>query len=65
MGGLSRWDWPAIEGIHDFKGTKIHSASYKQTAEDSKGKVVAVIGSGSSSIQIVPALQPHAKRVDK
>ncbi|GAA5900185.1 hypothetical protein JCM5296_001482 [Sporobolomyces johnsonii] len=64
MGGLARWDWPNIEGIHDFKGTKLHSAAYPYGAENEKGKTVAVIGSGSSSIQIVPALQPHAARVD-
>ncbi|GAA5925144.1 flavin-containing monooxygenase [Sporobolomyces koalae] len=64
MGGLSRWDWPSIPGIHDFKGKKLHSAAYTEGAEEQKGKTVAVIGSGSSSIQIVPALQPHATRVD-
>ncbi|GAA5971502.1 hypothetical protein JCM21900_001678 [Sporobolomyces salmonicolor] len=64
MGGLARWDWPDIKGIHDFKGTKLHSAAYPYGAENEKGKTVAVIGSGSSSIQIVPALQPHAARVD-
>ncbi|GAA6016737.1 hypothetical protein JCM11491_000226 [Sporobolomyces phaffii] len=64
MGGLSRWDWPNIPGIHDFKGKKLHSAAYTEGAEEQKGKKVAVIGSGSSSIQIVPALQPHATQVD-
>ncbi|BGP48199.1 hypothetical protein JCM10450v2_004071 [Rhodotorula kratochvilovae] len=64
LGGLSRWDWPNIPGVHDFKGTKYHSASYPVGPEAEKGKTVAVIGSGSSSIQIVPALQPYAKRVD-
>ncbi|GAA5979807.1 hypothetical protein JCM5350_002055 [Sporobolomyces pararoseus] len=64
MGGLSRWDWPNIKGLHDFKGKKLHSAAYTETAEAEKGKTVAVIGSGSSSIQLVPALQPHAARVD-
>ncbi|GAA6060117.1 hypothetical protein JCM10212_003525 [Sporobolomyces blumeae] len=64
MGGLSRWDWPDIEGLNNFKGTKLHSAAYVGGAEEQAGKSVAVIGSGSSSIQIVPALQPHAVRVD-
>ncbi|GEM07200.1 flavin-binding monooxygenase [Rhodotorula toruloides] len=64
MGGLSRWDWPNIPGIKEFKGRLLHSAAYETKAEDEKDKTVAVIGSGSSAIQIVPALQPHAKRVD-
>lgn len=29
-----------------------------------EGKSVAVIGSGASSIQVVPAVQPQASRVD-
>ncbi|GAA5875960.1 hypothetical protein JCM8547_000664 [Rhodosporidiobolus lusitaniae] len=64
LGGLARWDWPSIPGLHDFKGKKLHSASYPDGPEAEKGKNVAVIGSGSSSIQIVPALQPHAKHLD-
>ncbi|BGP16207.1 hypothetical protein JCM10213_007065 [Rhodosporidiobolus nylandii] len=64
MGGLARWDWPAIVGIHDFKGKKLHSASYPDKPEVETGKSVAVIGSGSSSIQIVPTLQKVASRVD-
>ncbi|KAI5476329.1 flavin-binding monooxygenase [Pseudohyphozyma bogoriensis] len=63
MGGLSRWDWPKIPGLENFKGEKIHSADYQGVAEDQAGKRVAVIGSGSSAIQLVPALQPHAQRV--
>ncbi|ORY81800.1 FAD/NAD(P)-binding domain-containing protein [Leucosporidium creatinivorum] len=65
MGGLNRWNWPDIEGIHDFKGRLLHSAKYDEAPEGAKGKRVAVIGSGSSAIQIVPALQPFAKQLDQ
>lgn len=27
-GGQSRWKWPDIEGLHDFKGTLFHSANF-------------------------------------
>ncbi|GAA5820474.1 hypothetical protein JCM11251_005640 [Rhodosporidiobolus azoricus] len=64
LGGLARWNWPDIEGIQDFKGKKLHSASYPDAPEAEAGKRVAVIGSGSSSIQIVPSLQKHAAHVD-
>ncbi|KAL8280487.1 hypothetical protein RQP46_007135 [Phenoliferia psychrophenolica] len=64
MGGLSRWDWPKIPGLDEFKGKKLHSAKYDGVAADEKDKSVAVIGSGSSAIQIVPSLQPFAKHVD-
>ena len=43
IGGLSRWKWPDIEGLHDFKGTLIHSADWKvsegdESAEDGDGR---------------------------
>lgn len=46
---------PAIEGLHDFKGQLAHSAAWDETI-DTTGKKVAVIGTGSSSIQMVPQL---------
>ncbi|GAA5983688.1 hypothetical protein JCM10908_000381 [Rhodotorula pacifica] len=64
MGGLSRWDWPNIPGLQDFKGTKYHSAAYPVGADAEEGKRVAVIGSGSSAIQIVPAVAKYAKQLD-
>ncbi|KAM5342812.1 hypothetical protein ACJ41O_013778 [Fusarium nematophilum] len=59
-GILNTWKWPDIEGLHDFKGEMLHSASWRESV-DFKGKSVAVIGNGSSSVQIVPALQPVVK----
>jgi cation diffusion facilitator CzcD-associated flavoprotein CzcO len=46
---------PAIDGLHSFKGGLVHSAAW-DTSIDTKGKRVAVIGTGSSSIQMVPHL---------
>jgi cation diffusion facilitator CzcD-associated flavoprotein CzcO len=50
-GGLSRWKWPQIEGLQDFKGTLVHSAGWnlggQRWEEDVKSwgdKNVAVIG---------------------
>lgn len=56
-GILNSWKWPDIPGLHDFKGEKMHSAKWNLDT-DFKGKTVAVIGTGSTSVQIVPALQP-------
>lgn len=61
-GILNNWKWPSIEGLHDFKGNLIHSAQWPKDF-DYKGKTVAVIGNGSSGIQIVPAIQPDVKRL--
>jgi hypothetical protein len=47
----SNWKWPDIEGLHDFQGTLCHTANYPaRTILD--GKRVAVIGVGSSGIQV-------------
>lgn len=62
-GTLNKWKWPDIPGLHDFNGTLLHSANW-DTSFDAAGKTLAVIGNGSTGIQIVPALQPKAKRID-
>ena len=53
---MSNWKWPNIPGIQSYTGTLIHSAKW-DTDVQLAGKTVAVIGSGSSAIQIVPKLQ--------
>ncbi|KAI0121200.1 4-hydroxyacetophenone monooxygenase [Xylariales sp. AK1849] len=59
-GILNNWKGPDIEGLHDFAGLKMHSASWDHSV-DFDGKTVGVIGTGSTSIQIVPALQKIVK----
>ncbi len=61
-GVVNKWKWPQIEGLHDFKGTLAHSAAWDRRI-DWEHKTVAVIGTGSSSIQMVPKLQETAKHV--
>ncbi|EXJ66388.1 uncharacterized protein A1O5_10540 [Cladophialophora psammophila CBS 110553] len=61
-GVINKWKWPSIEGLHDFKGLLAHSANW-DTSIDWAGKTVAVIGTGSSSIQMVPKLVETAKHV--
>ncbi|GIJ81528.1 hypothetical protein Asppvi_000027 [Aspergillus pseudoviridinutans] len=63
VGALNRWEWPNIEGLHEFKGVLMHSANW-DTSFDPVGKKVAVIGAGSSGIQIVPTLLPDVKGMD-
>jgi hypothetical protein len=53
---------PKIEGLHSFKGNLLHSASFDRSV-DLKGKTVALIGTGSTGVQIVPALQPIVKKL--
>lgn len=53
----SNWTWPRIEGLSDYRGHKTHSAAWRDDF-DFTDKNVAVIGNGSSGIQIVPAIYP-------
>jgi cation diffusion facilitator CzcD-associated flavoprotein CzcO len=57
MGALSRPRIPDFAGVDRFKGTLFHSARWDR-AVDLRDKRVAVIGSGASAVQIVPAIAP-------
>ena len=59
-GVLTKWKWPDIAGMQDFKGEIAHSAAWDPEI-DWKDKRVAVIGTGSSSIQMVPHLAKGSK----
>ncbi|KZF26121.1 FAD/NAD(P)-binding domain-containing protein [Xylona heveae TC161] len=63
IGVLNEWKWPDIKGLHDYKGELLHSANWDENFV-ADGKSVAVIGGGSSGIQIVPALLPKVKSMD-
>ena len=62
-GILNNWKWPDIPGLEGFQGIKVHSANWPENL-DLSGKDVAVIGNGSSAIQIIPQLQKTARRLD-
>ncbi|OQU97519.1 hypothetical protein CLAIMM_03444 [Cladophialophora immunda] len=49
------WNWPSIPGLSQFTGKKVHSASWDHEY-DYSNKRIAVIGNGSSGIQILPQL---------
>ena len=52
----------AIPGLEDFQGRVLHTAAWDETA-DCSGKRVAVIGNGSSGIQVFGALQRQATQI--
>jgi cation diffusion facilitator CzcD-associated flavoprotein CzcO len=64
-GVLNNYKMPAIDGIETFKGKLIHTARWPDAyqADTWKKEKVAVIGSGASSIQTVPSMQPHVKHM--
>lgn len=57
LGPLNRPNIPNFPGQDSFKGTIFHSAQWDTTVELT-GKRVAVIGTGASAVQIVPAIVP-------
>jgi cation diffusion facilitator CzcD-associated flavoprotein CzcO len=57
-GQLSRPSRPAVSGLENFRGTVFHSAEWNHE-HDLTGKRVAVIGTGASAIQFVPAVAPR------
>ena len=61
-GVLNNWKWPDIPGLSDFTGKLMHSANYEE-GYDLANKRVAVIGAGSSGVQIVAAIQQKVEHL--
>ncbi|MNS44819.1 4-hydroxyacetophenone monooxygenase [compost metagenome] len=62
FGALSEPAEPNVPGLGAFEGPVFHSARWNHGV-DLTGKRVAVIGTGASAIQFVPAIQPKAGRL--
>jgi cation diffusion facilitator CzcD-associated flavoprotein CzcO len=62
-GQLSTPSLPAIPGLDTFAGPSFHTARWRHDV-DLAGKRVAVVGTGCSAIQVVPAIQPQVAHVD-
>ncbi len=58
IGGLSRPAYPKIKGLDSFRGAAFHSQQWDHACS-LRGKRVAVIGTGASAIQFVPAIAPE------
>ncbi|KAJ9497968.1 hypothetical protein H2202_006571 [Exophiala xenobiotica] len=61
-GLLNKWKWPIIPGLADFEGKLLHSANW-DCSWDWTNQRVALIGCGSSAIQMLPKLQAKAAAV--
>ena len=61
-GALSTPKLPDLAGLASFTGTVFHSAEWDHR-QDLTGKRVAVIGTGASAIQIVPAIADRVVRL--
>jgi cation diffusion facilitator CzcD-associated flavoprotein CzcO len=62
-GGLfSRPSMPRLPGMDLFRGEMLHSTSWSDDVS-LDGKVVAVVGAGATSIQVMPYAAEHARKV--
>lgn len=55
-GVLSVPQWPDVDGRGDFKREAYHPGLWPKEPVDFKGKRVAIVGSGSSGVQIAPEI---------
>ncbi|BDX33462.1 putative monooxygenase y4iD [Mycobacterium antarcticum] len=62
VGMVNRPSVPPISGLDEFPGPVMHTAAW-DTSVDVTGKRVAVIGTGASSMQLVPTIADAAQHV--
>jgi cation diffusion facilitator CzcD-associated flavoprotein CzcO len=61
-GQLTRPAIPHVPGLERFQGAMFHSAHWDHD-QDLEGRKVAVLGTGASAIQFVPAIAPRVERL--
>tara|TARA_B100000674_G_C37973252_1_gene977998 strand:- start:746 stop:2239 length:1494 start_codon:yes stop_codon:yes gene_type:complete len=61
-GVLHHPQYPEIEGLDEFGGAKFHTARWDESVE-LEGKKIAVIGNGSTCVQMFPSLQKKASKI--
>ncbi|MBD0742792.1 NAD(P)/FAD-dependent oxidoreductase [Streptomyces sp. CBMA152] len=54
--------WPEVPGLDTFPGPVFHTARWDHSV-DLTGRRVAVVGSGASAVQVVPAIEERAAAV--
>src|SRR5207302_6811054 len=62
-GALSTAKMPDIPGVEDFRGKTIHTAAWDHD-HDLENERVAVIGTGATAVQLVPAIADTVAHVD-
>ncbi|KAF5362008.1 hypothetical protein D9756_002403 [Leucocoprinus leucothites] len=61
-GFLNHWKWPDIPGLDSFEGKVLHTARWDKDLE-LPDKHVAILGTGSSALQLIPAILPKVKKI--
>jgi cation diffusion facilitator CzcD-associated flavoprotein CzcO len=61
-GVLTNPKMPEIDGVDTFAGTTLHTARWDHSV-DLRGKRVAVIGTGASAVQVIPAIAEEVEHL--
>lgn len=61
-GVLTKPQTPDVPGLDDFAGTTMHTARWDPSVSLA-GKRVAIIGTGASALQIIPAIAPEVEQL--
>ena len=62
-GNLSTPRVPSFKGLQRFRGKWYHTGLWPKEGVDFTGQRVGVIGTGSSSVQMIPQIAKHAKHL--
>ena len=62
-GNLSTPQVPPFEGLDEFQGAWYHTGMWPQEGVDFSGQRLAVIGTGSSGVQMIPIVARQAKHL--
>ncbi len=62
LGGLHSPKHPDIEGLESFAGDRFHTAEWNHNCS-LEGKRVGIIGTGASSVQVLPAIADQASSI--
>jgi len=63
VGALSRPQLPDYAGLDDFAGLRLVAGDWPEQDPDLAGKRIAVMGTGSSGVQVIPPLAAIAERL--
>jgi len=63
VGMLSAPTLPEIEGRERFEGPSFHTCDWPAEGVELAGKRVAVIGTGATAVQLIPAIAPEVARL--
>jgi len=61
IGPLSTPNTPAFDGLDAFTGPVLHSAAWPHEPVDFGGRDVALVGTGSSGVQMIPLIAEQAR----